>query len=107
MKTRALKIVAASLPTTLLLLILSINTASAQGVLTNGWTYYGTIEPVGHADTWTFSATNGNSIIIRMGRVTSTNNFTPRIRLLTQNAVQQALASDPYSAEIAVTATNT
>jgi len=106
-RTLALKNVAASLLTTLALLTFCINAATAQGVLTSGWTYSGTIAPIGHADSWTFPATNGDSIVIRMGRVTSTNNFTPRIRLFNPASVQQALASDPYSAEIAVTATNT
>ena len=90
-----------------LLLILLTNTATAQGALTNGWTYGGTIAPAGHSDSWTFSATSGDSIVIRVGKITSTNNFTPRIRLDTPTAVQQALVSDTSSAEIAVTATNT
>jgi hypothetical protein len=93
--------------TSLLLLAACSNTATAQGTLTNGWTYNGTIAPVGHSDTWTFSATNGQSIVIRMGEITSTNGFTPRIRLFNPNAVQQALASDPNSAEITVIVTNT
>jgi hypothetical protein len=96
-----------SLLTTLLLLTLCSNKATAQGVLTNGWTYDGTIAPAGHSDTWTFSATSGDSIVVRVGEITSTNGFTPRIRLFNPSAGQQALASGSVAAEIAVTATNT
>jgi hypothetical protein len=91
----------------LLLLALNINATNAQGILTNGGTYGGTIAPIGDSDTWTFSATKGDSIIIKVGRVTQTNNFNPRIRLLNPASVQQALASSTSAAEIAVTATNT
>ena len=81
--------------------------AGAQGALTNGWTHTGTIAPVGDSDTWTFSATAGDSIVIRVGKITQTNTFTPRIRLFKPGAVQQAIASGSVAAEIAVTATNT
>ena len=91
----------------LLLLALNINATNAQGILANGGTYGGTIAPIGDSDTWTFSATKGDSIIIKVGRVTQTNNFNPRIRLLNPASVQQALASSTSAAEIAVTATNT
>ncbi len=117
MNFRALKIVVASekatadlicfFTTLLLLTVCSNNTASAQGVLANGYTYNGTIAPVGDSDTWTFTATNGDSIVIDIGEITSTNGFTSRIRLFNPNAVQQALASGTITAEIAVTATNT
>jgi hypothetical protein len=93
--------------TTLFLLAYSINIVRAQGELTNGSTYTGAIAPGGDFDTWTFSATNGDSILIKIGKITSTNNFTPRIRLFNPNSAQQALASSTSAAEIAVTATNT
>ena len=94
------------------LLVLSLfgtmcENAGAQGALTNGWTHTGTIAPVGDSDTWTFSATAGDSIVIRVGKITQTNTFTPRIRLFKPGAVQQAIASGSVAAEIAVTATNT
>ncbi len=92
---------------TILTLLAGINTATAQGVLTNGWTYKGTIAPVGDSDSWTFSATNGDSIVIRVGEITSTNGFTPRIRLFNPSAVQQGLASSTVAAEISIRATNT
>src|SRR5882724_10594231 len=95
------------LPITLFLLAFSTNTSHAQGVLTNGWTYTGTIAPVGDSDVWTFPATNGDSIVIKMGKITSTNGFTPRIRLFNPSSVQMALASSTTAAEITVIATNT
>jgi hypothetical protein len=90
----------------LILLAFVITVANAQDVLINGWTQGGTIAPAGDSDTWTFSATKGDSIVIKVGRVTQTNNFSPRIRLFDPNSVQQALASSASAAEIALTATN-
>lgn len=90
-------------------LILTVMTrhAGAQGTLTNGWMHLGTIAPVGHSDSWTFSANTGDTLVIRVGEISQTNNFTPRIRLMNPLATQQALASGAVAAEIAVTATNT
>ena len=81
--------------------------AGAQGVLTNGWMHLGTIAPVGHSDSWTFSANTGDILVIRVGKISQTNSFTPRIRLMNPLANQQAVASGAVAAEIAVTATNT
>lgn len=90
-----------------ILLVTLGDTANAQGSLTNGWAHTGTIAPVADADSWTFSATTGDRIVIRIGEITQTNNFTPRIRLQTPVAVQMASSSGSLAAEIAVTATNT
>jgi hypothetical protein len=79
----------------------------AQGTLTNGYTHQGTISPVGDSDTWTFSAAIGDRIVIRVGEITQTGSFTPRIRLQNPSAVQIASAQNATAAEIAVTATNT
>ena len=78
-----------------------------QGALTNGFTHQGTIAPVGDSDSWTFSATTGDRIVIRVGEITQTNSFTPRLRLQNPSAVQIGLASGTVVAEITVTATNT
>src|SRR5258706_147614 len=83
------------------------NTARAQGALTTGLTHTGTISPAGDSDTWTFSANAGEPIIIRVGEMTQTNNFTPRIRLFNPLGTLQASASSSVAAEVAVTATNT
>ena len=65
-------------------------TAKGQGALTNGWTHTGTIAPIGDSDSWTFTANTGDSLVIRIGKITQTNSFTPRIRLINPLAVQQA-----------------
>ncbi len=84
------------------------NTASAQGAMNNGWTHEGTISPVGDSDSWTFSANAGDSIVIRVGEITTLSGaFTPRIRLNNPLGGQQATASSAVASEIVVTATNT
>jgi trimeric autotransporter adhesin len=88
-------------------LVLSPCAVSAQGALVNGTTTSGTISPAGDSDTWTFSATAGDSIIVRVGEITQTGAFAPRIRLLNPSSVQIASASDTVAPEVAVTATNT
>ncbi len=80
---------------------------AAQGSLTNGWTHTGTIAPVGDSDSWTFSASIGDRIVIKVGEISQTNTFTPRLRLQNPGAVQIAVASGAVAAEITVTATNT
>lgn len=84
------------------------NTASAQGAMNNGWTHEGTISPVGDSDSWTFSANAGDSIVIRVGEITTLSGaFTPRIRLNNPTGGQQATASSAVASEIVVMATNT
>ena len=84
-----------------------VNAALAQGALTNGWAHTGTISPIGDADAWTFSATTGDRLVIRVGEISQTNAFTPRIRLQNPGLVEVAADSGALAAEIAVTATNT
>ena len=81
--------------------------ARAQGNLTNGWTHTGSISPVGDSDTWTFTANAGDSIMIRVGEISQTGSFTPRIRLQNPSAVLIASASGAVAANVSVTATNT
>src|ERR1051325_2781554 len=83
------------------------NTTIAQGTLTNGWTHTGTIFPVGDSDTWTFDATAGDTIMIRVGEITQSGSFTPRIRLQNPSAVLIAAASGTVAAGVSITATNT
>jgi predicted secreted protein len=78
----------------------------AQGTLTNGWTHTGTISPNGDSDTWTFTANAGEAIVLRVGEITQTNNFNPRIRLMNPGAVQIGLSSGAFAAELAITPTN-
>jgi hypothetical protein len=67
----------------------------------------GTISPASDFDTWTFSATTGDHIVVRVGEITQTGSFTPRIRLQNPSAVQIGVASGTVAGEISVTATNT
>jgi len=71
----------------LTLAMLVSSTAGAQGAINSGETLTGTISPVGDSDTWTFSANTGDAIVIRVGEITQTGNFTPRIRLFSPVAV--------------------
>ena len=55
------------------------NCARAQ--LENGGRYDGIISFVGENDSWTFSATNGDRIVIRHAQLTATNSFSVRTRV--------------------------
>jgi len=50
------------------------------GPLTNGWKHTGVLE-AGDLDVWSFAATAGDSIVLRMGAT----NFNPWIRLFGPN----------------------
>jgi trimeric autotransporter adhesin len=78
--------------------------ASAQGFIASGQTLTGTISPVGDSDTWTFSANVGDAIVIRVGEITQTGSFTPRIRLFNPSATLLATAFGALAAEINSTA---
>lgn len=90
----------------LLWALLSSTQIYAQGTLVNGVTGYGTIFPIGDSDSWTFSATNGDNIIIRVTRLSQTNSFAPRIRLINPNAVLQDSQSGSLAVEMRAIATN-
>jgi len=91
----------------LLAAVFSADTARAQGPLTNGWTHTGLIGVGGEVDSWTFDANVRDTIVIRVGEITQTNNFTPRIRLMNPLGIQQVVDSGPVVVGIAATATNT
>src|SRR4051812_32955903 len=76
----------------------------AQGAITSGETLTGTISPVGDSDSWTFSANIGDAIVIRVGEITQTGSFTPRIRLFNPSATLVATGFGALAGEIAVTA---
>ncbi len=86
--------------------VISASTARAQGPITNGWTHTGTIAVGGEVDSWTFSAGVGDTVVIRVGEISQTNNFTPRIRLMNPLGVQQVSGSGPIVVGVAATATN-
>jgi hypothetical protein len=78
----------------------------AQGALANGFTHTGTIAPGGEVDSWTFSASVGDRILLSVGEISQTNNFTPRIRLIAPGGAQQATATGGSATEVPVVATN-
>jgi hypothetical protein len=67
----------------------------------------GTITPGGTSHAWTFSATTGDAIVIRIGEIAQTGTFTPRITLLDPAQSQVQTANGPVAAEIAATAAST
>ena len=78
----------------------------AQGALINGFTHTGTIAPGGEVDSWTFSASTGDRIVLRIGEISQTNNFTPRIRLMTPTGGEQAISQGASATELSAIATN-
>src|SRR5262245_20303421 len=57
--------------------------ASAQGAMTNGANHTGSISAVGEVDQWTFTANQGDALILTLGEVPRTPdpNFWPWIRV--------------------------
>ena len=88
------------------LVIMFSTVADAQGPIASGQTLTGTISSAGQTDSWTFAATAGDAIIVRVGEVAN-NTFNPRIQLLSPTSVSLGISSSSSAAEIAVTATNT
>jgi len=89
----------------LFLLTMRNNSASAQGVLTNGWTYNGTIV-AGQSNTWTFTANSGDNLVVEMGRATSSTLY-PYLRLYGPGgSLLASTASAGTAAEVTSRATN-
>jgi len=74
------------------------------GPMTNGFMHTGTIE-VGSLDVWTFTATAGQALIVRMGRTVATNTLTPDVRVYAPNGALLGNVSFTTAAEVAATAT--
>jgi hypothetical protein len=79
-----------------------------QGALVNGGNHVGTITASNPQDTWTFTANEGDSVLLRIGTVTSTNNFLPLIQVYGPDAqlIGSGAAAGDTAKEIALTATN-
>jgi trimeric autotransporter adhesin len=73
----------ALLPLALFALALSEATASAQGALTNGDTHTGTIATPGQIDVWTFTAAQGDYIVLAIGEIVANPDpgFVPYMQL--------------------------
>ncbi len=77
----------------------------AQGAMTNGENHAGEISIAGEVDSWTFTATAGDAIILRIGEVGGNSVFTPWIRLYgPTGGAPLGSQSNLLVAEIAVTA---
>src|SRR5690349_3084525 len=94
----------------ILLIVFGLSTRLfAQGPLTNGANHEGTTSPAGDEDTWTFSANNGDAIILRCGEVSGTVSYNPFLRLVGPTGVlmaQNNAATDPFIS-VNVTTTGT
>lgn len=75
------------------------------GALTNGANQDATID-LADMDLWTFTATNGDSIILRVGELVDSNNFEPMIQLYSPGGELLQSHQGYAATEVAVTATN-
>src|SRR5438128_2599479 len=73
------------------------------GDLINGATQDGSIH-TGDLDMWSFTASAGDSIVVRVGEVTDGGNFEPQIRLYDPAGAQVGSSAGDLAAESAVTA---
>lgn len=76
------------------------------GSLTNGVDYAGNYLPPGDVDVWTFTANAGDSILLKMGQMSDTNNFDPWIRLYGPDGRLLSSVADLTAVEVALRATN-
>src|SRR5438093_26174 len=71
----------------LTLLLIGLWTASATAqTLTSGGNYDGTLLP-NQTNSWTFTATSGDRIVVRGAALTSTDNFNPWLRIYNPSGV--------------------
>lgn len=89
---------------------IEVSTADEGGALANGATHAGSIHP-GDLDAWTFTATVGDSVVVRAGEVTDgggTQGFTPALRLYGPNgALVDSDGSNANVVEVGATAGST
>jgi hypothetical protein len=76
------------------------------GSLTNGWDYTGNID-VGDMDVWSFEAVSNQFIVVRMGKINSSDKLMPFLRVYDPGGALIALyGSSAAAAEATVRATN-
>ena len=92
-----------------LLILWSAPSLFGQGAISSGEALTGTISPIGDVDTWTFSATAGEEIIVSLARLTDTGGgFVPRIRVFSGTTLIAAdTASFSPAARVIFTANQT
>jgi hypothetical protein len=75
------------------------------GPMTNGVMHTGTLL-TGDLDLWTFTALNGDSIVVRVGEITDISTFTPWIRLYSPNGTLLGSGFGAVAGEVSTRATN-
>ena len=85
---------------------LTLGPNDSGGAMTNGTTQAGNVS-IGGMEAWTFSATSGESLVVRMGKLLSGASLTPFLRLLgPDGSVLSQFFASPAAAEVATQATN-
>ena len=75
------------------------------GPMTNGVAHQADLPP-GDLDVWSFTANAGDSLVVKVGQITETNNFAPWVRLYGPNGALLVSDSAATAAEVATRATN-
>jgi hypothetical protein len=75
------------------------------GPMTNGLTHTATVL-TGDLDLWTFTASNGENFVIRIGLITDTNQFWPALRLYGPDGALLRSGISDFAAEVTMRATN-
>jgi len=83
----------------------SVSPGDEGGLMVNGTMHTGSIS-YGDLDVWSFNASAGESLMIRLGDLNGTNTFYPWVRLFGPNGVLLHSDYGPYAAESAFRATN-
>lgn len=85
--------------------ILLATSASAQGVLTNGFTQTGTLA-IGEQEVWNFTANSGDGILLKLGEAVVGSSLYPRLRLYGPDEVLLGESVGATATEVATRATN-
>src|SRR5689334_13658968 len=84
--------------------------ALAQGAMTNGANHTGTIVTLGGTDTWTFSANQGDTVLLSIARTGGDANFAPEAQVRNPNNVLIGTAGGTTTAgqiQLSITVTGT
>ena len=72
-----------------------VPTGDEGGPMTNGANHAGTI-PMGDLDQWTFTAAQGDAVVLSIGTVGSSSNFVPWIRLVSPTGAISSVTTEIY-----------
>ena len=83
-----------------------LGTDDSGGSMTNGYMYTGA-SAVGDMGVWSIAATNGQSLVVRMGKLAATDKLTPYLRLYDPSGVLLSqFGISPSASEVSTRATN-